>query len=63
VLTLTHHVRHVLIDFRTSKKEVKELLPNFVYVICSDDCRKAILKRLGHADDEVDLMGHAVNDS
>jgi hypothetical protein len=57
---LTYYVRHVLIDFRASKKEVKELLPNFVYVIYSDDYRKAILKRLGHDDDEVSLMGHEI---
>ncbi len=59
-MLLTHQTSHILIDFCTSKKEVKELLPNFVYVIYSDDYRKAILKRLGHDDDEVSLMGQEV---
>lgn len=46
-----------IIDFRHHSKVIRELRPNFWYVIYSDDYEKVVIKRLNHIDQTIVLRG------
>ena len=48
----------VIIDFRHYSKDIKELHPNFWYVIYSDDYKEVVIKRLNRTDKTIVLRGH-----
>ncbi|RHZ47779.1 hypothetical protein Glove_567g20 [Diversispora epigaea] len=47
----------VIIDFRHHSKDVRELKPNFWYVLYEDDFKQVTIKRNGHDDKVLVLYG------